>query len=265
MNDAPQKATLVTGASDGIGAALARHFAAQGHRVVLIARRRALLEAVATEIIGAGAAHAPLVVALDLVEAGAVDRLQTALSEADVAVDYLVNNAGFGLMGEIAALDEKEQIEIIDLNTRALTELTLRFLPQIIAAKGGVLNVASVASFAPGPGMGVYYASKAYVRSFSEALAQEMKTRGVNVSCLCPGPVVTGFQARAGFSLSGSLSVAQPALVSPEEVARQAYAGLMANRRVVIPGAANRALVALLALTPNALVLPLLAFAQKRR
>jgi uncharacterized protein len=260
-----RQAAIVTGASEGIGAALARLFAAKGHEVVLVARRKALLDELAAEIVAAGAAHRPSVIALDLAAPGATETLDAALREIGVGVEYLVNNAGFGLMGETAALDAKEQVEMVDLNVRALTELTLRFLPQIVAAKGGVMNVASIASFMPGPGMGVYYASKAYVRSFSEALAQELKASGVKVSCLCPGPVTTGFQARAGFGLSGSMSVMRPALVSAEDVAQEAYDGLLANRRVVVPGWVNKALVWALAVTPNALILPALAFAQKRR
>jgi len=260
-----RKAAVITGASDGIGAALARNFAAKGHLVALVARRKPLLEKLAADIAAAGAAHKPLVIELDLAAPGAAERLAGALRDAGASVEYLVNNAGFGLMGEIAELDAAEQVAMIDLNVRALTELTLRFLPEIVATKGGVLNVASIASYMPGPGMGVYYASKAYVRSFSEALAQELKGAGVKVSCLCPGPVTTGFQARAGFALSGSMSAMKPALVDAEEVARQAYDGLMANRRVVIPGWVNKLLVHALAVTPNALILPTLAFAQKRR
>ena len=135
---------------------------------------------------------------------GAADALSERLAEAGLAPNFLVNNAGFGLMGRAIELDAAEQLAIVDLNMRALTALTLRFLPSIVAAKGGVLNVASVAAFMPGPGFAVYYATKAYVRSFSEALSQELKPSGVKVACLCPGPVHTGFQARAGIDFSGA-------------------------------------------------------------
>ena len=154
---------------------------------------------------------------------------------------------------------------MVDLNVRALTALTLRFLKPIIASKGAILNVASIASFMPGPNFAVYYATKAYVRSFSEALAQEMAPLGVKVSCLCPGPVETGFQARAGFDFTGAMSAMKSSLVSAEEVARQGYEGLIAGKRVVIPGAMNKFTVAFARLTPRAVLMPILAFAQNGR
>lgn len=262
-NGALRPVAIVTGASDGIGAELAKVFASNGHEVALVARRRERLEALARDIGAAGGrAH---VIALDLSAADAAARLDEALREAGLTTQYLVNNAGFGLMGRLDALDETEQLGMIDLNIRALTALTLRHLPAIKEARGGVLNVASIASFMPGPGLAVYYATKAYVRSFSEALWQEMKPCGVKVSCLCPGPVITGFQARAGFNLEGGMAAMKPALVSAEEVARQAYDGLMANRRVVVPGWVNKAIVWSQTLTPRALLLPALGYAQKAR
>lgn len=259
----PRKVTIVTGASEGIGAELARVFAANGHEVVLVARRRERLEALATEILAAGAAYRPLVVELDLTAPHALEQLEAALAEAGVTPEYLVNNAGFGLMGRLDALDASEQLAMIDLNIRALTALTLRFLGSVTASKGGVLNVASIASFMPGPGFAIYYATKAYVRSFSEALWQETRSAGLKVTCLCPGPVLTGFQARAGFELSGGMAAMKPALVSAEEVAKQGYQGLMANRRVVVPGWVNKVLVWSLTVTPRALLLPALNFAQR--
>lgn len=260
-----RKATIVTGASEGIGAELARLFAAEGHEVVMVARRRDRLEALAGEIIAAGAARKPIVVELDMTAEGAADRLEAALAEAGVAPEYLVNNAGFGLMGPTADLDPAEQLAMIDLNIRALTALTLRFLKPIVDAKGGVLNVASIAAFMPGPGLAVYYATKSYVRSFSEALGQELKSTGVKVTCLCPGPVATGFQARAGFDFSGGMSAMKPAMLPAGEVALQGYEGLMANKRIVIPGLVNKILVWSVGLTPRALLLPVLAMAQKKR
>ena len=147
------------------------------------------------------------------------------MREAGLTPRFLVNNAGFGLMGRAIELDAAEQLAIVDLNMRALTALTLRFLPAIVAAKGGVLNVASVAAFMPGPGFAVYYATKAYVRSFSEALSQELKPLGVKVACLCPGPVQTGFQARAGHGSLGLMAAMKPAMLPAAEVARQGYEG----------------------------------------
>jgi uncharacterized protein len=260
----PRKATIVTGASEGIGAELARVFAAKGHEVVLVARRRDRLEALSAEIAASGARQ-PLVVALDLCDAGAAAALEQALREAGLAVEILVNNAGFGLIGPSIGLGAAEQLAMVDLNVRALTELTLRFQRDIAAARGAVLNVASIAAFMPGPNFAVYYATKAYVRSFSEALAQEMAPLGVKVSCLCPGPVETGFQARAGFGFTGAMSSMKPALVPASEVARQGYEGLMAGQGVVVPGVMNKIMLVFVRLTPRALLMPMLAYAQGGR
>ena len=246
--------TLITGASEGIGAELARVFAAKGHEVVLVARRGELLTALADQIVAAGG-KTPMVVALDLSGAGAIETLAGTLAGAGRTVQYLVNNAGFGLIGRVYELDQAEQLAMIDLNIRTLTALTLRFLPELRTTRGGVLNVASVASFMPGPGFAVYYATKAYVRSFSEALAEELKPAGVRVSCLCPGPVETGFQSRAGMSFTGAMAAVKPALVPAAEVARQGYEGLMAGKRVVIPGMVNKALVWSARMTPRAVLL----------
>jgi uncharacterized protein len=260
----PRKAAVVTGASDGIGAELARVFAERGHDLVLVARRREKLEALADEIAGAGRTR-PLVVDLDLSLEGAHETLAARLAEAGLAPQYLVNNAGFGLLGRVSELDQAEQLAMIDLNIRALTALTLRFLPSLTETKGGVLNVASVASFMPGPGFAVYYATKAFVRSFSEAIAYELKPAGVKVSCLCPGPVITGFQERAGMDFEGMMAAIKPALVPAEEVARQGYDGLMAGKTVVVPGAVNKVMVWSARLTPRALLMPILGTAQMKR
>ncbi|WP_457797554.1 SDR family NAD(P)-dependent oxidoreductase [Methylocystis sp. S23] len=257
-------AAVVTGASEGIGAELARVFAEKGHEVAIVARRGERLEALADEIAAKGQRR-PLVVELDLLGDGAVETLAGRLAGARLAPQYLVNNAGFGLLGRVAELDQAEQLAMIDLNIRALTALTLRFLPALIDTKGGVMNVASVASFMPGPGFAVYYATKAFVRSFSEAISHELKPAGVRVSCLCPGPVVTGFQARAGMSFEGLMGAMKPALVPAEEVARQGYDGLMAGRRVVVPGTMNKVMIWSARLSPRAILLPLLGAAQMKR
>ncbi|MBI3275651.1 MAG: SDR family oxidoreductase [Methylocystis sp.] len=260
-----RKATIITGASEGIGAELARVFAAKGHEVALVARRRDLLEALAGEIAASGAANRPLVVELDLLADGALDRLEQALAEAGLAPEILVNNAGFGLIGRAVDLDASEQLAMIDLNVRALTALTLRFLKPIVAARGGVLNVASIASFMPGPGFAVYYATKAYVRSFSEALAEELRPLGVKVAALCPGPVRTGFQSRAGFDFTGEMKAMTPALLPADMVARAGYDALMSGRRVVVPGLVNKIIVFVSRTAPRAILLPLLARAQRAR
>ncbi len=261
---ANRPATIVTGASEGIGAELARIFAREGHEVAIVARRGDRLGALADEIAATGKRR-PTVIELDLTADGAVETLAARLTEAGLAPQYLVNNAGFGLIGRAADLDQAEQLAMIDLNIRALTALTLRFLPSVTETKGGVLNVASIASFMPGPGFAVYYATKAFVRSFSEAIAYELKPAGVKVSCLCPGPVVTGFQERSGMSFEGLMGAMKPALVPAEEVARQGYDGLMAGRRVVVPGTVNKLMVWSARLSPRAILLPLLGTAQMHR
>jgi short-subunit dehydrogenase len=260
-----RRVAVVTGASEGIGAELARVFAARGHDLALVARRADRLEGLADDIVARGAARRPLVVALDLCAADAIEALAKALDAAEAGVEILVNNAGFGLVGPVEKLDPAEQLAIVDLNLRALTALTLRFLPEIIAHQGAIMNVASIAAFMPGPNFAIYYASKAYVLSFSESLAQELRSRGVRVSCLCPGPVETGFQARSGFELEGKMALARLALVSAADVARQGYDGLMAGRRVVVPGFTNQIIVFFARFVPRGWLLSLSAAALDRR
>ena len=194
-----ERVTLITGASAGIGAELARVFASNGHRVALVARRTARLTALAAEIADAGGA-APMVIPCDLRHADAGERIAAALAAEDAEVEFVVNNAGFGLFGNAIEMDRTEQLDIIAVNIRALTDLSLRFSDSLIRHRGGILNVSSIAGFLPGPGMAVYYASKAYVLSFTEALRQELAGRGVRVTALCPGPVPSEFQVRAGFT-----------------------------------------------------------------
>ena len=226
-----------------------------------MARSRAFLEALADEI-AAGGRPRPLVIPLDLAQAGAGAELERALAALGARPVILVNNAGFGLAGRAMDLDHAEQIEMIDLNIRTLSDLTLRFLPALVTARGRILNVASVAAFLPGPGMAVYYATKAYVVSFSQALGEELRGAGVSVSALCPGITETGFHARAG--LDASLLRGLPAMRAMA-VAEAGYAGLMAGRRLIVPGLFNRIMVGLVSLTPKALLLPVVGHLQARR
>ena len=189
--------TLITGASAGIGVELARVFARHGHRLALVARREDRLRALADEI-AATSSRRPIVIVDDLGEAGAAARIGAALTEHGAEPQYVVNNAGFGLVGPAIVRDRAEQLAMIDLNVRTLTELSLAFVDSLARHKGGILNVGSVAGFLPGPGSAVYYATKAFVLSFSEALHSELGPRGVRVSVLCPGPVPTEFAERAG-------------------------------------------------------------------
>ena len=253
--------TLITGASEGIGADFARVFAERGHDLALVAHRGDRLDALADELAATGRPR-PLVIALDLAAPDSPDVLAGALAAANARASILVNNAGFGRLGAFAAEDSAAQLAMIDLNVRALTALTHRFLPDLVAAKGGLLNVASIAAFAPGPGMAVYYASKAYVLSFTEALAEELGATGVRVCALCPGPIETGFQARAG--IDGSISKA-PGVISARAAAEAGYAGLMGGRRVVVPGTTAKFLAQALAWIPHAILLPQVAARQAKR
>jgi uncharacterized protein len=274
MNEGASKArkvAVITGASAGIGAALARVFAAHGHDLVLIARREGKLDALADEIAAAGRVR-PLVLPVDLTQPGGAERIASQLAAHGLEPQYIVNNAGFGLIGEAAELDRTEQLGMIDLNIRVLTELSLAFVGALGRLHGGILNVASVAGL-PGPGMAVYYATKAYVLSFSEALNHELKSQGVRVTALCPGPVPTEFQARAGIPevelangqrvprALGSNSLSRTA----EQVAAAGYAGLMRGQRVVIPGIGNKAVALLARLTPHRVMLEIIARSQALR
>lgn len=256
-----ERVTLITGASAGIGTEFARLFAANGYRVALTARRADRLETIAGEIVSAGG-KAPILIPCDLQNADATDKIEAALKAADAEVEYLINNAGFGLFGRAIELDRAEQLGIIDVNIRALADLTLRFAPDIIRCRGGILNVASIAGFMSGPGMAMYYASKAFVLSFTEALRQEMKRHRVRVTALCPGPVPTEFQLRAGFRPGFDSAVLN---VSPAEVARQGYRGLMADKRAVLPGLGVKAVPLLLRLFPRSFILAAVGGLQLRR
>jgi short-subunit dehydrogenase len=243
--------TLITGASAGIGTALAHVFAERGHALVLTARREAQLKAVADAITVAGRAR-PEIIALDLGEHEGPARLADELAHRGLEPEIVVNNAGFGLQGISADLDRARQLAIIDLNVRTLTDLSLRFLGSVKRHRGGILNVASIAGFMPGPQMAVYHASKAYVVSFSEALRTELAGDGVRVSVLCPGPVPTEFNDRAGvpddyFPRFLNRSAAR--------VAREGYDGLMQGRRVIIPGTLNKIATVLPRLLPRGVML----------
>jgi short-subunit dehydrogenase len=261
MTQEKRPVTLITGASAGIGAALAHEFAAHGHELVLVARRERTLGALADAIAAKGA-NRPTVLRADLARADAVQGIAEALDQRGLEPDVVVNNAAFGLLGAADEPDRAEQLAMIDLDVRALTDLSLAFIDSLKRRRGGILNVASIAAFMPGPGMAVYYASKAYVLSFSEALHRELKPKGVRVTVLCPGPVPTGFQARAGMS-----DDALPRILtrSAEQVARDGYRGLMQGRRVVVPGSANRVVTTAVRFTPHRILLDLIARQQRGR
>ncbi len=227
-----QAITLITGASAGLGVDFARQCSAKGQRLVLVARRQDRLEALAAEL---GPARA---VAADLGETGAAAQLMADIQAHGETVDCLVNNAGFGLWGKFVGLDGQRQRDMINLNCGALVELTHAVLPGMVErGTGAILNVASTAAFQPGPGMAVYFATKAFVLSFSEALHEEVRGHGVRVTALCPGPTETEFGAVAGFKGNGAFD--RLSARSQDVVA----AGLLAldlNRAVMIPGLANK-------------------------
>ena len=256
-----ERVALITGASAGIGAELARVFASRGHRVALVARRADRLTALAGEIVAAGGA-APMVIACDLTQADAGDKIAAALAAGGVEVEYVVNNAGFGVFGRAIQRDRADQLDMITVNIRALTDLSLRFADQLIRNRGGLLNMGSIAGFLPGPGMAVYYASKAYVMSFTEAMRAELAPHGVRVTVVCPGPVPSEFQARAGFSPGFDSAILN---VLPADVARQAYAGLMANKRAVLPGFGIKIVAFLLRFFPRSFILWAVCRFQLRR
>src|SRR5437868_1356917 len=244
---------VMTGASSGIGGALARVFAAHGHELVLVARRQDRLNALADEIAAAGRTR-PTVLTVDLERRDAASVIAAELSAKAMEPAVVVNNAGFGLSGAAAAVSRDEQLAMVDVNVRALTELSLMFVDSLTRHRGGILNVASLAAFLPGPGMAVYYASKAYVLSFSEALHRELLDRGVRVTTLCPGPVPTEFQARSGMQLNPAARALE---LSAERVAQIGYDAFMRGKRVVVAGINNRIAVSLMRLVPNGLLLRL--------
>jgi uncharacterized protein len=246
--------TLITGASAGIGVALADVFADRGHKLVLVARRAPQLKALADRIADRGHER-PSVLAVDLARPDTTARIADDLREGGLEPQYVVNNAGFGLFGPAASLDRGEQLAMIDLNVRVLTDLSLRFVESLTRHRGGILNVASVAAFMPGPGMAVYYATKAYVLSFGEALHHELRPAGVRVTTLCPGPVETEFQARAGMTEG---RIPRILFRSAERVAQEGYDGLMRGRRVVVPGSDNKVAALLPRFVPRRLVLSLM-------
>lgn len=254
-----ERVTLITGASAGIGRELARVFAGHAHRVALVARRADRLDALATEITAAGGA-APIVIPCDLSRPDAGEIIAAALAAANADVEYVVNNAGYGLFGRAHQMDRQDQLGIIDVNIRTLTDLSLRFTESLIRHRGGILNVASIAGFLPGPGMAVYYASKAFVLSFTEALREELGASGVRVTVLCPGPVPSEFQQRA--NLKAGLTMLN---VSAADVALAGYKGLMANRRAVLPGIGIKVVPFLLRLFPRGFILAAIGLFQRDR
>ncbi|HLL74096.1 MAG TPA: SDR family oxidoreductase [Pyrinomonadaceae bacterium] len=258
----PKMTALVTGASGGIGEDLARLFAADGHDLVLTARSGDKLARIGEELSGKHGVVARVITS-DLTRAEAPREIYDELEAAGVAVDALVNNAGFGSYGLFAETDLQREMELLQVNVVALTHLTKLFLPAMLGRRRGyVMNVASTAAFQPGPLMAVYYASKAYVLNFSEALSNETAGTNVFVSALCPGPTETGFVAAAGMERS---KLFDRAVMDSRTVAEAGYRGLLAGKRVVIPGFKNALVARTVGLFPRGMVMNVVRGIQERR
>lgn len=253
---------LITGASAGLGEGFARELARRGHDLILTARRADRLEAIAAEL---RAAHgvAVQVFASDLSRPDAPERLLADVAAAGLPVDTLINNAGYGARGDFATLDRAVQLGQIDLNCRALVALAHGVLPQMIARRsGGILNLASTAAFQPGPWMAVYYATKAFVLSFSEALHEEVRHQGVRVTALCPGPTRTEFAGLAGM---GDMALFAHLSSDAEGVVRDGLSALEVGRAVKVSGAVNAALADAVRFTPRLLARRIAGSVQKAR
>ncbi|HEY7060542.1 MAG TPA: SDR family oxidoreductase [Chloroflexota bacterium] len=243
---------LITGASAGIGAELARVFAQEGYDLVLVARSKDRLVALAGELEAAHAIAARVIEA-DLARPEAPAEIHQQVGLQGVAVDVLVNNAGFGTYGPFATTDLTTELEMLQVNVVAVTHLTKLFLGDMLTrGHGKVLNVASTAAFQPGPLMAVYYATKAYVLSLSEALANELHGTGVTVTALCPGPTATEFQRRA--HIENTRLVHSPLMMDAATVARVGYQALLAGKAVAIPGLMNRLAALSVRVFPRGLV-----------
>jgi short-subunit dehydrogenase len=246
-----RKTALITGASFGIGLELARIFAREGYNLVLVARSADKLRLLASELEKAHGARS-LILATDLTEPGAPAYVMDQTTRADIRVDTLVNNAGFGQYGLFVENDLEECVRQIQLNVTTLAHLTRLYLPAMITRKhGGILNVASTAAFQPGPLMAVYFATKAFVLHFSEALGNELKGTGVTVTCLCPGPTATEFHKRAKAT---GMRLLRFGSMDAHAVAEHGYRGFVAGRPVVISGFKNWLLAQSVRFAPRRLV-----------
>jgi short-subunit dehydrogenase len=252
MSGANSETVLITGASSGIGLELAKCFAADGSRLVLTARNTVALQSLADELRRTHNIEASVLTA-DLSLPETPERIFRELQGSGITVDVLVNNAGFGAWGMFAALPLQRQLEILQVNITALTQLTGLFLPGMVQRRrGGILNVASVAGFLPGPGMAVYYATKACVLSFTEALAEELAGTNVTVTALCPGPTITNFGKVA--HIDKGERMIRMARMSAEAVADYGHRAFRKKKVVAVPGLQYRLLILLTRFAPRSMV-----------
>lgn len=254
---------LITGASEGIGKALAHTYAKQGYSLILIARNTAKLTQLQQTLQSQYQAHAQIF-SLDLAKPESVDVIMGAFKSELKNIEILVNCAGLGYANKLTDMKIEEVSAMLEVNMAALTKLTYRILPYMVEKKRGkILNVASTAAFAPGPYMSIYYASKAYVLSFSQGIREEYRKDGITVSALCPGPTTTEFQKRAGMEHSIIGTGKLMPMMSAERVARIAYRGVKWGRRVIVPGFMNKLSVFLMWLTPNFITVKITGFLDK--
>jgi short-subunit dehydrogenase len=257
-----EKTALITGASAGLGRELARLAAKDGHDVVLVARRRDRLEELAKELESAHGVKTT-VIAADLADLAAPSAIADELRAKGIAIDFLINNAGFGTCVSFVHSELARELEMVEVNVRALMQLTRLFLPDMVARKRGrILNIASVAGFVPGPYMATYYASKAFVLSFTEALSAELAGTGVTVTASCPGPTATEFGSVSG---NGKTKLFQSNVAKAEPVARHAYQAMMAGTVVAVPGFTNKMITQFVRISPRRVLRSLVAGLNRQR
>ncbi|MDP4098795.1 SDR family oxidoreductase [Paenibacillus sp. P96] len=256
-----KKTVLITGVSGGIGKELADRFAKDGHHMVLVARSEDKILKLAQEYQNKYGIQTT-VIAKDVAKPGVPEEIYMELQAKGIHVDYLVNNAGFGLFGTFMETDMEQEINMIDVNITALTVMTKLFLPDMIKrGQGGIMNVASLVGFFPGPLMSVYYATKAYVLSFTEALENEVSGTGVTVTALCPGLTSTGFVDRSGM---GASKLVKGAIMDAGDVAEEGYRGFLRGKTLIMPGARNRFIAFLPRLLPRKMMTRMIRSSQGR-
>lgn len=262
-NGTQRRTAMITGGSAGIGYELAKQFGAHGHDLVIVARQRDKLEAAAGKLEGKFGVKVTTI-SSDLADPDSPQRLFDALTSEGIDVDFLVNNAGFGLGGDFSDTDIVRELDMIQVNIASLVHLTKLFIPAMIKRKEGrIMNVASIAGFQPGPLMSIYYATKAFVLSFSQAIDEELRNTGVTVTCLCPGATATNFADTA--EISNSRLFTQIGVADAEDIARFGYSAMMKGKRIAIPGMRNKLMVQVERIAPRALVTSLARKIQENR